>query len=351
MRVTIIGAGAIGGTAGAFLHRAGHDVTLVDRDAAHVAAINRNGLYIDGVEELTERVPAIETSELPALVARSGPLGMVILAVKAMDTDTAAELVRPYMADDGFIVSYQNGLNEERLARIVEPRRIIGAFIHFGADLWEPGHIRLSNRVKTYISELDGRDTPRIHEVAGVLSAITPVEITDNLEGYLWGKLCYAALGFAVSIVDAPVDEVIVDPDARVAIRAVVAEVLDVAKAQGIRLENIHGFEPRLFDRDDPDRVARTDALFDRWAEDGKHAVKRHMGIHRDIKVRKRRTEVDFHVGPVVERGRGLGVPTPLLELLVEQVHQVESGQRPQDWSTIHELAAAARRQEAAAGA
>lgn len=351
MRVTIIGAGAIGGTAGAFLHRAGHDVTLVDRDAAHVAAINRNGLRIDGVEELTERVPAIEPSGLPDLVARGGPLGMIILAVKAMDTDAAAELIRPFLADDGFIVSYQNGLNEERIARVVGPERVIGAFIHFGADLWEPGHVRLSNRVTTYISELDGRDTPRIHEVAGVLSAVTPVEITDNLEGYLWGKLCYAALGFAVSIVDAPVDEVIMDPEARDATRAVVAEVVDVAKAQRIRMENIHGFEPTLFDRDDPDRIAKTDAMFDRWSEEGKRAVKRHMGIHRDIKVRKRRTEVDFHVGPVVERGHQLGVPTPLLELLIEQVHQVENGQRPQDWSTIRELAAAARRLEATAQA
>lgn len=348
MRVTIIGAGAIGGTAGAFLHRAGHDVTLVDRDAAHVAAINRNGLHIDGVEELTERVPAIEPSGLPELVARHGKLGMVILAVKAMDTDAAADLVRPYLADDGFIVSYQNGLNEQRIARVVGPERVIGAFIHFGADLWEPGHIRLSSRIPTYISELDGRDTPRIHEVAAVLSAVTPIEITDNLEGYLWGKLCYAALGFAVSVVDAPVDEVIMDPDAREATRAAVAEVVDVAKAQGIRLENIHGFEPKLFDRDNPNRIAETDAMFDRWAEEGRKAVKRHMGIHRDIKVRKRRTEVDFHVGPVVERGRELGVPTPLLEQLVGQVHDVESGRRPQDWSTIRELAAAARTQTAA---
>lgn len=343
MRVTIIGAGAIGGTAGAFLHRAGHDVILVDRDTAHVEKINRDGLTIDGVEELTERVPAIEPSGLPDLVARTGSLGMVILAVKAMDTDAAAELVCPYLAPDGFIVSYQNGLNEERIARVVGPSRVIGAFIHYGADLWEPGHIRLSNRVTTYISELDGGDTPRIHEVASVLSAVTPVEITDNLDGYIWGKLCYAALGFAISDVDAPVDEVIVDPDARVAIRGVVAEVVDVAKAQGIRLENIHGFEPTLFDRDNPNRIIETDVMLDEWAESGKTAVKRHMGIHRDIKVRKRRTEVDFHVGPVVERGRELGVPTPLLALLVDQVHEVESGRRPQDWSTIRELAAAAR--------
>ena len=127
-------------------------------------------------------------------------------------------------------------------------------------------------------------------------------------------------------------------PVARDAIRGVVAEVVDVARAQGIGLEHIHGFEPRSFDRRNPRRMEETEALFDRWSEEGKTAIKRHMGIHRDIKVRKRRTEVDHHLGPVVERGRALGVPTPLNALLVALVHQIETGQRAQDWSAIQEL-------------
>jgi ketopantoate reductase len=93
-----------------------------------------------------------------------------------------------------------------------------------------------------------------------------------------------------------------------------------------------------VVDRANPQRVEETDAMFEQWSARGKNAIKRHMGIHRDIKVRKRRTEVDFHVGPVVERGAALGVPTPLNARLVDLVHQVESGQRPQDWSNIAAL-------------
>ena len=338
MRVIVVGAGAIGGTVGVQLHRAGHDVVLIDRDAAHVETINRAGYRISGLIDVTERVPAITPDGLPVLVRDTGPLGMVVLAVKAMDTESAVEQIRPYLAPDGFIVSYQNGLNEATIARIVGPERTIGAFVHFGADLMEPGHVVLANRLKTYISELDGTDSPRIHVIADVLSAVTEVEITTNLEGYLWGKLCYAALAFVVSSVDAPIDEVVMVPEARTAIRGSVAEVIDVARAQGIRLENIHGFEPTLFDRRNPQLIAETDALFDRWAEEGKTAIKRHMGIHRDIKVRKRRTEVDFQVGPVVERGKALGVPTPVNERLIDLIHQIEAGERPQDWSTITEL-------------
>lgn len=338
VRVTVVGAGAIGGTVGVQLHRAGHDVVLVDRDAAHVETINRDGYRISGLIDLTERVRAITPDGLPDLVRDTGPLLMVVLAVKAMDTESAAGQIRPYLAEDGFIVSYQNGLNEATIAGIVGPERTVGAFIHFGADLVEPGHVVLANRLPTYLSELDGRDSPRIHAVADVLSAVTPVEITGNLEGYLWGKLCYAALAFVVSSVDAPIDEVMMVPEARAAIRGSVAEVIDVARAQGIRLENIHGFEPTLFDRRNPNRIAETDALFDRWAEEGRTAIKRHMGIHRDIKVRKRRTEVDYQVGPVVERGRSRGVPVPVNERLIALIHEIEAGERRQDWSTITEL-------------
>ncbi len=338
MRVTVVGAGAIGGTVGVQLHRGGHDVVLVDRDAAHVATINRDGFRISGLLDTTERVQAIVPADLSDLVRDRGPVGMVVLAVKAMDTESAAEQIRPYLAPDGFIVSYQNGLNEQAIARIVGPERTIGAFVHFGGDLVEPAHVVLANRLKTCISELDGTDSKRIRTIAATLSAVTDVEVTTNLEGYLWGKLCYAALGFVVSTVDAPIDEVVMVPEARTAIRGAVAEVIDVARAAGIELENIHGFEPREFDRRNPNLIAETNALFERWAEDGKTAIKRHMGIHRDIKVRKRRTEVDYQVGPVVERGRALGVPTPACELLVELVHQIEAGTRRQDWSTINKL-------------
>jgi 2-dehydropantoate 2-reductase len=263
---------------------------------------------------------------------------MVVLAVKAMDTESATRQLLPHLAPDGFILSYQNGLNEETIAGIVGRERTVGAFVHFGADLVEPGHVVMGTRPTTYISELDGTDSQRIRNVADAMSAVTEVEVTSNLDGYLWGKLCYAALAFVVSSVDAPIDAVVMEQDARNAIRAAVAEVVDVARAQGVVLENIHGFEPQLFDRRNPRLIAETDALFERWSEEGKTAIKRHMGIHRDIKVRKRRTEIDFQMGPVSQRGRITGAPTPVIDRLIDLIHEVEAGARPQDWSTIAEL-------------
>src|SRR5690242_3999119 len=108
MKFTVIGAGAVGGTFGAFMSRAGHDVTFIDRAADHVAAINASGLQIEGVENFSARARACGPERIAA------PLGVVVLAVKAQDTETAIAPVAPLLAADEYVVSLQNGLEEPK---------------------------------------------------------------------------------------------------------------------------------------------------------------------------------------------------------------------------------------------
>ena len=135
MRITIVGAGAIGGTLGAYLARAGHDIAFVDSAEDHVRAINRHGLQIEGTETFTVQIPAITPDQM------RGPLGLVFLAVKTMHTDAGARQIAPHLAPDGAVVSMQNGFNEERIAAVVGRQRTIGAFVNFGGDYQEPGRI------------------------------------------------------------------------------------------------------------------------------------------------------------------------------------------------------------------
>ena len=105
MQLTIIGAGAIGGTIGAHMIRAGHDVIFCDLDEEHVSAINERGLSIQGpIENFTVRAKAILPSQLPE------SLGNVAIAVKSHHTKSAAELLRGRLAPDAFVVTVQNGL-------------------------------------------------------------------------------------------------------------------------------------------------------------------------------------------------------------------------------------------------
>src|SRR5436190_12111580 len=178
MHYVVVGAGAIGGTVGARLARDGHQVLLCDADADHVAAINRDGLAIEGpVEQLVVRAPAVTPDQLPER------LGAVLLAVKAHHTAEAVAALAPRLADDGFVVSLQNGLNEPVIAAAVGEQRVVGAFVNFGADVISPGRIMLGNRATFRIGELDGHISERVVMLA---ADIEDAEVTDNILGYLW---------------------------------------------------------------------------------------------------------------------------------------------------------------------
>ncbi len=195
-RILIWGAGAIGGSVGAWLKRAGHDITFVDVVAEHVAAIRDDGLRITGpVEEFSVTAPAFTPDEL------AGTWQRIFLAVKAQHTEAATRALTPHLAQDGFVLSLQNGLNELIIQRIVGRDRTIGAFINFGADWMAPGEIMFGNRGAVVLGELDGAMTPRLAALHAVMRDFEPDAITTpDIWSYLWGKLGYGAMLFAQAL-------------------------------------------------------------------------------------------------------------------------------------------------------
>ncbi len=331
--ITVIGAGAIGGTVGAYLGAAGYDVTLVDVDREHLRAIAEHGLRITGIRgDRAFPLRAIHADDL------RGPLGPTFLCVKGHFTAEAMRRYGPLLAPDGFVVSLQNGLNEELIAREVGAARTVGAFVHFGADLLEPGIIRLGAEQTIYIGELDGRITPRAEAVRAALDHVMPARVTANIRGFLWGKLVYGALAFAVSCVDAPVPAILEDPLGRRVCRAASEEAYLVARTQAPRLERIGEFDPTAFAPGDA-ALARGEGALRALAEAMRASPKQHMGIWRDLRVKRRKTEVDMQVAVVVATGRGQGLPTPVNAAVLDLVHQIEEGRRGMDWSNLAEIA------------
>jgi 2-dehydropantoate 2-reductase len=131
MRYTVFGAGAIGGTVGAHMVRAGESVLFVDRELEHVRAMQARGLTIRGfAETFTVAVEAVTPDHLP------DRLETVLLACKAPATVAAVQSFADRLAPDGCVVSLQNGLNELFIAREVGRARTIGAFVNFSATIW-----------------------------------------------------------------------------------------------------------------------------------------------------------------------------------------------------------------------
>ncbi|MEO0910713.1 MAG: 2-dehydropantoate 2-reductase N-terminal domain-containing protein, partial [Pseudomonadota bacterium] len=195
-RIVIWGAGAIGGILGAYWARAGHRVTMVDIVVEHVEACRTNGLKIEGpVEEFTQVVDCVTPEEL------SGTYNCIVLAVKAHATDEALDALLPHLADDGFILSAQNGLNELTIAQKAGPERTMGAFVNYGADWIGPGRILFGNRAAVVVGEIDGSIRPRTEQMHKLLQVFEPEAVlTQDIWAYLWGKLGYGAMLFATAL-------------------------------------------------------------------------------------------------------------------------------------------------------
>jgi 2-dehydropantoate 2-reductase len=335
VKLLIWGAGAIGGTIGAHLARAGHDITLVDQAEEHVAAINAAGLRIEGpLAQFVSRVPSFTPDAL------SGEFEQVVLAVKAQDTEAATRALAPHLSPAGYVVSAQNGLNELVIKSIVGDARTIGCFVNFGADYLEPGVIQYAGRGAVVLGEIDGRVTPRIGELhRAFLDFDDRAVVTANIWGYLWGKLAYGAQLFATALTNDSIADALADPHYRDVYVEIAREVMRVAQARRITPEGFNGFDPSAF-APDADRAVAERSL-DEMVAFNRKSAKTHSGIWRDIAVRHRRTEADAQLGPIVALGSDVGVPTPLVARLIELVHDLEERRRGQSHATLDVLKAA----------
>jgi len=331
MQYTVFGAGAIGGTVGAHMVRGSESVLFVDRDDDHVRAMQQHGLTIKGfAETFTVPVEAITPDALP------DRLQTVLLATKAPATQAAVEFFADRLAPDGCIVSLQNGLNELTIARLVGEQRTIGAFVNFSADYLEPGLIHFGGPGAFYIGELDGTVTPRLLDLRQALAHWGDVQVTDNIWGFLWGKQAYGAMLFATALTNDSMADAI-DQHRQVMVD-LAREVLQVAAALNLRPLGFDGFEPDAVGSSDS---AVVNASLERLIAVRQADQKTHSGVWRDLAVRKRRTEVDAHFGPIVEDAHRLGVAVPLLERMVAMIHEIEDGRRSLDRVNLEELAAA----------
>jgi 2-dehydropantoate 2-reductase len=332
MGYTIFGAGAIGGTVGGHMVRGGESVVFVDRDAAHVRAINERGLTIKGFQEtFTVRAQAVTPEDMP------DRLQTVLLATKAPATEDAVRSFAERLAPDGCVVSLQNGLNELTIARLVGAERTIGAFVNFSADYLEPGLIHFGGRGAFFIGELDGSRTPRIQALQQALSHWGNVQVTDNIWGFLWGKQAYGAMLFATALTNDSMADAI--DQHRGVLVELAREVLAVAAANGRAPLGFDGFEPEAIGSTDPGVV---DGSLERLIAVRKADQKTHSGVWRDMAVRQRRTEVDEHFGPIVADAARLGLDVPRLRRMIAMIHEVEDGRRPFSAANLDELAHAA---------
>lgn len=330
MRIVIWGAGAIGGTLGAYLIRAGHDILFVDIVDSHVHAINRSGLRISGpVDEFTVAAEALLPIQL------SDQCEAILLCTKSQHTRAATETLAPFLAADGFVMSVQNGLNELLIEKLVGHDRTMGAFVNFSADYHAPGEILFGGRGAVVIGELDGAMSPRLKRMGSILSHFDDnTKITDNIWAYLWGKEAYGAMLFVSALTHQSIAEALSDARFRPVYIRAAQEILELADKLNIEAYGFNGFEPAAFLARDMPGINRS---LDTLVAFNKLSAKTHSGIWRDLAVRKRETEVTMYE-PLLAEADALGLKLSLTRRWIKMIRQIEDGSREQSLANLVEL-------------
>ena len=230
----------------------------------------------------------------------------------------------PHLAEDGCVVSVQNGLNEQAIAARVGSDRTVGCFINFGADYLGPGKIRFGGRGAFVLGEVDGTVGDRVSLIAALVRDFEPaVQVSDNIYGYLWGKLAFTGVLIGQTLSNQPTEQFLDAPGNRPLIRRLVREIARVARAEGVNLMPFQAFDPNVFVDGD---TAGMDAAVDDYAASRRGSKKLYSGIWRDIMVRKRRTEIALQSRPILDAAAKHGIGVSVFERAVAMIADAENG-------------------------
>lgn len=234
MRIAVMGCGAMGSVYAARLALGGHDVLGISRSAAHVAAIEADGLVLSGPDgEQTVPVRAFGTP--PA-----EPVDLVVLAVKAADAGAAAAQLGPLLGEGTVVLTLQNGLGSaEAVAREVGPERLaVGIASGFGASLTGPGQVHHNAMRAVRFGSHAGLDPAAVERVAEAWRAGGfDAAAVDDILAMQWEKLiCNVAYSAPCALTGLTVGEVMDDEYVGPVSRAAATEAWETARAQGIAI-------------------------------------------------------------------------------------------------------------------
>jgi 2-dehydropantoate 2-reductase len=302
-RVVVVGAGAVGTFFGARLLGGGFDVTLVGRPA-HVAAIRADGVHIESAT-CGGRFEVKATTEMRAIADAE----VILVATKTVDTEPIARDVKAHARRDAVVVSLQNGVDNAPQIHAVTGLGTVPAAVYVAAELVAPGRVRHLGRGDLTIGVSErvpsGATREDIDLVASLFHrARVPCRVVDDIAPELWTKLAMNCGYNAISaLTRASYGDIAADAEAASVVRDVLREVVEVASAAGVVL----------------DEAAIVDAGMKLGA-----GMKGALSSTAHDLIRGRRTEIDALNGFVVRQGRELNLPVPVNAALTILVHLAE---------------------------
>ncbi len=304
MKITIVGAGAMGSRFGYMLHQAGNEIELVDAWKEHVDKINKEGLCLEENKTISKlHLKAYlphEASNIPDLI---------ILFTKSMGLVPMLESIKQIIGENTKVLCLLNGLgHNDTLQKYVKKENILMGVTLWTAELKGPGHVKLTGNGSLEIQNIDPKGKDDALKICKIFNdAKLNAIYSENVIFSIWRKACVnGTLNSGCTILDCNIKEFGELKEAPELIRTIIKEFADVAKKYDVEL-NV-------------EEVAKgIEAIYD-----PAHAGDHYPSMHQDLIQHHRLTEIDYINGYVSKKGKDFNIPTPYNDLLTTIVHSKE---------------------------
>ncbi len=333
MKIAIYGAGAMGTVLGAYITKAGYDIDLINRNKAHVKALNESGATITGTISFTQPVRALTPDEM------TSSYDIILLMTKQKHNKDIVTFLQDYLAEDGILCTMQNGIPEPGIAKIIGNDRVAGATMSWGATFHGNGHAELTSQptkdsLTFNIGKYGDVTEQYFNQIITLLKTMGNVTIEDNFIGARYAKLIINAAFSGLSVITgATFGDIAKHRTSRKIALDIINECIDVADAANIIIEPLQGHDIRRL------------MYYNNWF---KHqisllilpiAMRKHKdirsGMLRDIRL-GRKTEIRYINGIISDYGDQFNEPTPLNDTVIRLVEEIEKGNLTSSFENIY---------------
>ena len=314
MKITVIGAGAIGGLVATYLKEKGCDVRLVAKKE-QVDFIQKNGLKIEGVRgKISVKINADKVMNEPA--------DLVIFAVKTQDIEEVIRQNGEFLKDS-IIITTQNGIRaDEIVAKLIHNANIISSIVMFGATYLSVGSIIHNFEGGWIIGRLNGKIDDKLKEVEQSLSSAFKISVSEHIKGMKWTKLFINLNNCIPAVVGLSMQETFKEVEMAAISIQLLKEAFAIVEKCEIKPVSLPEFDIKRY-------VALANMPHDEAAKIFSNIMFNlsreplYGSILQSIK-RGRVSEIDYINGEFVNLAKKNGISAPLNEKLTQMVHQVE---------------------------
>lgn len=329
-KIAVLGTGANGSCVAADLTNAGLDVVLIDQWPAHVEAMRQKGLHV--TLRQGELHAAVRAHHLCDLAAMNQTFDLVFLVTKAYDTRWHAELIKPYLAPDGFLIGLQNGMTAEVIADVVGPARTLGCVVELSSWCFVPGEIKRNTAPqKTWfgLGSFHPAQQGREEEVAAVLRHAGRVDFVEDVLAAKMMKLVVNSMTLGtIAMIGGELADA--QPEGmRELMMRLGTESLTVHQALGHPVVPIFGLSR--------EEIEGANNLLMRFIDKLNQDIGPGRGANTTLQdhLKGRLSEIDMINGLIVAEGRKRGIPTPANAAMVEVTRRIYGGDLKPDIANL----------------